>query len=132
MRWDRRGTTALEFALVAPALLLLLFGCIEYARLLWTAQALQLAGDQTARCVAIGGTACSAPSSYAVTAANTYGAFGLVAAGVQVDNAGCNPASGNTTLRVKLSLAFSSPAATLIPSLARTLVSTSCYPLTGN
>jgi Flp pilus assembly protein TadG len=140
MRLGRRGTTALEFALVAPALMLLLFGCIEFARLLWTQQALQLAGDQTARCVAISGTACATPSTYAISTAAGFGAIGLVASGVVIANqppaitnaAACNPPTGNTAVQVKLSLPFSSPAALLIPALGQTLVTTSCYPLTGH
>ncbi len=139
-RLGRSGATALEFAIAAPVLLVLLFGCIEYARLIWTWQALQLAGDQTARCVAIGGTACATPSSYAIATANGFGAFGLTPDGVAVDNrppaisnaAACSPPTGNTSVRVRLSLAFSSPVTALVPGLAQTLATTSCYPLTGN
>ena len=134
----QRGSTALEFAFVAPPLLLLLFGGLEYGRLLWTWQALQLAGDQTARCVAIGGTACSTPSTYAVNTASGFGALGLATSGVAVTNlpatstTTCNPLSGNAAIRIQLSLTFTSPVATFIPSLNKTLVTTSCYPLTGN
>jgi Flp pilus assembly protein TadG len=140
MKLGCRGATALEFAFAAPVLLLLLFGCIEYARMLWTWQALQLTSDQTARCVAIGGTACTTPSTYAVSVANGFGAFGLTASDVLIDhpsgttsnNAACNPPSGNTAVRVRLSLAYVSPVAALLPSLENTLMTTSCYPLTGN
>ncbi len=139
MTLGRRGATALEFALVAPVLLLLLFGCIEYGRMMWTWQALQLAGDQTARCVAIGGTACSTPANYAVATAQKFGAFGLATTAVTIDNqpptvtnaAACAPPAGNTAVRVRLNLVFSSPAAALIPSLNQTLTTTSCYPVTG-
>lgn len=139
-RLGTRGTTALEFAITAPVLLLLLFGGLEYGRMVWTKQALQLAGDQTARCVAILGTACSTPSAYAVSTAATFGAAGLLASGVAVDNkppgttlaTACNPPSGNTAVRVKLTLTFSSPVTSLIPGLGKTLTTTSCYPVTGN
>lgn len=136
----RRGTTAVEFALVCPALMLLLLGSIEFGRLIWTWQALQLAGNQVARCVAISGTACSTPSTYAINTASSFGAFGLTAAGVTVvnkpptttDATACSPPTGNTAVQVKLALAFTSPASVLIPKLAQTLTTTSCYPLTGN
>jgi Flp pilus assembly protein TadG len=135
----RNGSAALEFGLVAPVLMLLLFACIEYARLLWTWQALQLAGDQTARCVAIGASACAAPQSYAVTTANTFGAHGLLTEGVVIDNkppaitnaAACSPPTGNTAVRVRLSLTFTSVAGTLIPPLNQTMTTSSCYPVTG-
>jgi Flp pilus assembly protein TadG len=136
----RRGSTAVEFAILAPVLLTLMFGGLEYARMMWTWQALQIAGDQTARCVAIGGTACTAPSTYAVTTASTYGATGLVAANATIVNtpgavtnaAACSPPAGNTEVQVTLSLTFTSVVGTLIPSLSQTLTTTSCYPLTGN
>ncbi len=137
---DRRGSTAVEFAIVAPLLLMLMFAGLELARLLWTWQALQLASDQTARCVAISGTACTAPASYAVTTATGYGATGLLAANVQIANAppgitnatACNPPAGNTAVRVTLSLAFTSVVGALLPNLSQTITTTSCYPLTGN
>lgn len=136
----RRGTTAVEFALVCPALMLLLLGSMEFARLIWTWEALQIAGNQTARCVAIGGTACATPSTYAVSTATSFGAFGLAAAGVTVvnqpptttDATACSPPTGNTAVKVTLSLAFTSPVSALIPRLAQTLTTTSCFPLTGN
>lgn len=136
---NRRGSAALEFAMVAPALLLLLFGIVEYARLIWTWQALQLAGDQTARCVAIGASACATPSSYAVTAATGFGALGLTSAGVTVTTvshaagnpASCSPPVGNTAAKITLSLVFASPVSTLLPGINQTVLTSSCYPITG-
>src|ERR1700721_1722059 len=46
----RQGTTAIEFALLAPALFLILFGAIEFGRLLWTQAALHFAVQEAARC----------------------------------------------------------------------------------
>ena len=137
---DRRASTALEFVLAAPVLMVLLFGAIEYARLVWTMQALQLAGDQTARCVAIMGSACASPAAYAVSTATGFGALGLQAANVTIDNtppattnaAACSPASGNLAVRVQLSLAFTSVAAGLLPGLGQTLKTSSCFSITGN
>lgn len=137
----RGATTTLEFAFAAPVLMVMLFGCLEYGRMLWTWQALQLASDQTARCVAIGASACATPASFAIAAASGLGASGLAAAAVLIDNkppavsnaSACNPPpGGNTEVRVRLSLVFTSPAAGLIPGLNQTLNTTSCYPLTGN
>jgi Flp pilus assembly protein TadG len=135
MTRSQQGTTAIEFAIVALALLTLMLGGMEYARLFWTWEALQRAGDETARCVAIGSSDCATPSSYAVTAAGNYGANGLLAANVTVVSATsstpCNHLTGNSAVSVTLSLSFSSPAGTRIPSLNRTLTTVSCYPLTG-
>jgi Flp pilus assembly protein TadG len=50
------GTTAVEFALVAPMFLMLVFGAIEFGRILWTEQALQETAIAGARCMAIAQT----------------------------------------------------------------------------
>jgi Flp pilus assembly protein TadG len=134
MRFDRRGTAALEFALAALPLLTLMFGGFEFGRLQWTRQAMQLAGDQTARCVAISYTGCATPSTYASNTANTYGAVALVASNVAVTTSSstCSAPAGNTVVQVTLSLNFTSPFSKLVPALGRTLTTTSCYPTTGN
>jgi Flp pilus assembly protein TadG len=137
---DRRAATALEFALAAPVLMALLFGTFEYARLVWTMQALQLAGDQTARCVAISGSSCKNAIAYAVATATGYGAFGLLSGGVTIDNipplitniSACTPPAGNVATRVHLSLDFISVAAGLIPGINSTIVTNSCFSVTGN
>ncbi len=46
---DRRGTTALEFALVAPIVLMLLFGIFEFGRLIGDQHALDYGVDAAAR-----------------------------------------------------------------------------------
>jgi Flp pilus assembly protein TadG len=46
---NRRGSMAVQFALVAPALLMLLFGIIEVGRMVWTRSSLQYATEQAGR-----------------------------------------------------------------------------------
>jgi Flp pilus assembly protein TadG len=140
LRRDRRGVAAVEFGLVASIFILLILGEFEFGRMIWILQALQVTGQQTARCVAIGSTICSSPASYAVSVASAEGVVGLTTSGVQIatvsySNAtptqACNPPSNNTMVKVTITLAFSSTVATLIPSLNQSLVSISCYPSTG-
>jgi Flp pilus assembly protein TadG len=138
MRLDKRGSTAVEFAIIATPLMLLLFSTIEFGRMMWTLQALQLAGDQTARCVAIGATACATPSSFALARAQAFGAGALVASGVTVSTETassspvvCTLSGSNTAALVKLTLAFNSAVATLLPGISQNLTTNSCYPLTG-
>lgn len=50
---DDRGTTAVEFALIAPVLFLLLFGAVEGGRLVFVNAALHRAVGMAARDVAI-------------------------------------------------------------------------------
>lgn len=54
---DQRGAAALEFALIAPLLVLLLFGIIEFGRV-WSARNVYIsAAREGARVAAVGGTA---------------------------------------------------------------------------
>lgn len=55
---DRRGTTAVEFALVAPLLFALLLGVLELGRLIWVDAALDHALARAARCPGGTKTAC--------------------------------------------------------------------------
>jgi Flp pilus assembly protein TadG len=50
---ERGGATAVEMALVMPALLTLVFGIIEVGHLLWTVAALNMAVEDAARCVSV-------------------------------------------------------------------------------
>ena len=61
----RRGNTAIEFALIAPLLLLLLLGVMEVGQLFWCAASLNYAVQQAARCAAL-----DAPNSTCTTQAN--------------------------------------------------------------
>jgi len=137
---DRRGNAAIEFAVVVSVFIVLVLGELEFGRMIWVLQALQVAGQQTARCVAIGSSACTSPASYAVSIATAQGVVGLTTSGVAIDNAppsvtnatACHPPGSNVLVRVTLTLAFSSSVATLFPSINQNLVSVSCYPRTGS
>ena len=56
--WHRRdGVAALEFALLLPALLFMVFGVIEFGRLYWVQSSLQHATEETGRqAMAAGGS----------------------------------------------------------------------------
>src|SRR5215207_9692729 len=74
-RFSTSGSTAVEFALVIPVFLLVLFGSIEYGRLLWVQNAIQYAVERAARCAAMSLTACtteSATKTFAVTQVHAY------------------------------------------------------------
>lgn len=47
---DSGGAVALEFALLAPVLFLLVFGGVEFGRLMWTLSALNFSVQEGARC----------------------------------------------------------------------------------
>ena len=62
---DRRGSSAVEFALLVIPFLLLLFAVLEYGRLMWSRNAIQQIASETARCMGIAGPNC-------VDSAGTY------------------------------------------------------------
>jgi Flp pilus assembly protein TadG len=69
---DRRASTAVEFAMAAPAIFLFMFGIIECGYALWMQNALDYSVAATARCASLRGSDCTgSPSkvrSYAVDA----------------------------------------------------------------
>ena len=67
----REGNTAVEFAMVAPALFLLIFGTLEFGRLLWTQSSLHYAVEQTARCASVTPSICGTNTQIQTYAANT-------------------------------------------------------------
>jgi Flp pilus assembly protein TadG len=54
-RWKRRGASAVEFAVVAPVFLLLVFGMIEYGRMVMVQQVITHASREGARRAILGG-----------------------------------------------------------------------------
>jgi Flp pilus assembly protein TadG len=55
---DRSGATAVEFAILAPIMLMAMIGVIEFGRMLWVENALQYAVAQAARCMTIDTSVC--------------------------------------------------------------------------
>jgi len=76
----RRGATAVEFALIAPIFLILVFGIFEMSRAMWIKAALQFAVEEAARYAIVNS---SATTSTLVTYAQTqFTNSGLSAVGV--------------------------------------------------
>ena len=69
-RLDNRGTTAIEFALIAPTLFLMLFGCMEFGRMVWTEGALNFAVQEATRCASVTPSTCGTASQITTYAAN--------------------------------------------------------------
>ena len=62
-RRDERGVTAVEFALVGPLFLMLLFGVMQVSIWVLSAVSLQHAAEIAARCAAVKSTQCSCTSA---------------------------------------------------------------------
>ena len=71
---DVRGVTAVEFALVAPAFLLMVLALFQCGLLLWTQVALQHGAEMAARCATTNTLICGTSSDIQKFAVkNTYG-----------------------------------------------------------
>lgn len=137
----RDGATAVEFALVLPMFLMLVFGAIEFGRLLWTKEALQETAIAGARCVAIAqgsnptSSPCAASGSYSAASAKNYirqvaGGWGLSLpnSGINPDPAGSGGCAGLS--QVTLTSTFTSvvPSLVLLNAGGITLSASACYP----
>ncbi len=78
LRDDRRGATALEFALVASVFLPICLGILDAGLLLWTKGALQTTAALTARCAAIASPTCADIQQFAVTTAGSWVFPGII------------------------------------------------------
>lgn len=135
------GATAVEFALVAPMFLMLVFGTIEFGRLLWTEQALQETAIAGARCVAIAQgsnpthSPCASSGSYSSTTAISYiqgiasgWGLSLPSANISPTPAGSGGCAGLS--QVTLTKTFNSVVPNLIHlgSGGIPLTASACYP----
>jgi hypothetical protein len=116
--------------------LLLLFGGIEYSRLLWTREALQQTAIIGARCVGMPQTNCSSAGVYNATSATTFientaasWSIALPASGISVSTStSCGGVSGFS--QVSLTYTFQTVAPTLLamPAGGSALTATACFP----
>jgi len=68
----RRAVAALEFALLAVPMMLIVFGTIEFGRVLWTREALQMTAVEGARCMGILASSCASGGAYSSGNTTTY------------------------------------------------------------
>jgi Flp pilus assembly protein TadG len=127
--------------LVAPIFLMLVFGTIEYGRLLWTKQALQQTAIAGARCMAIAqgqiqNSSCASGGSYNTTSTQTYiqniaSGWGLSipTANITLNNAAtCGGTTGFSQVTLTSTFNTPVPAIVLLPAGGTTLTATACYP----
>jgi Flp pilus assembly protein TadG len=119
---SRRGSIAIEYALLLPALMLFVIGIMEVGRLLWTQTTLDRAAEAAARCGAVDNVTCAdaaATADYAVTQA-----FGLniAADAFTVSSAACG-------VSIEASFAYQFLVPWVTPQ-DLVLHASACYPLT--
>jgi Flp pilus assembly protein TadG len=114
---DRSGAQAIEFALTAPALLLTIFGGMEFARMVWTQSALHLSVETAARCGAVGLCTTGTAPAYAAT----------VTPQLQFASSVFKASSTTCGFQVSASYAFTFMASGLFP-FTPTLTAVACEP----
>ncbi|UJW77572.1 TadE/TadG family type IV pilus assembly protein [Rhizobium sp. SL42] len=121
---ERSGASAVEFALVAPVFLLMLFGMIEFARLLWTTHALHETAIATARCMGIPQLECENGGAYSSESAIDFARSKAAGWLIHIDptaivldrNSSCNGMEGLSMARIDHRFT------TMVPDLLASLV----------
>lgn len=116
--WSERGAALVEFALVLPILLTLVFGIIEYGRAYEVKVQLTGAVREGARALALGKTTTEAKAAVLAAAPGVSLTYGDVAI---VSTCPAGGAEGNATVKIAYSLAALTP---LVPSGSLALTAT--------
>jgi Flp pilus assembly protein TadG len=120
---QRAGGALLEFAVVLPVFVMLLFGIFEFGRMLWIQNALHYSVQQAARCAAIDTNNCGSTSAIQSFAASLAGA-GIPASAFTVSlSTSCGAVTGD-----KVSALYSMSLQIPFLSLNPTLSAQSCFP----
>ena len=129
------GSAVVEFAMVAPALFLLTFGIIEFARCYWTQEALEQIAMSGARCMGILNNNCAKAGAYNSKNTQTFitdvaSGWGLTITNAEMtlnNAATCSGTKGFS--QVTLTVVYDSAVPVLLPMLdGSTLTATACYP----
>jgi Flp pilus assembly protein TadG len=100
--------------------LMLVFGIVDFGRLIWTQSALQYAVEKTARCAAVNTSTCGTPSQI-----QAYAGLHMFAPGVP--DTAFTPSTVACGSNVSASTSFTFISTILMPA-ALTLTARSCYP----
>jgi Flp pilus assembly protein TadG len=117
----RRGATALEYALVLPALLLFLLGIMDMGRLVWTQATLDHAADAAARCASIDTADCGTTAAIQTYAATQAYGMSLPTSDFTVSAASCGQ-------QVTVSAPFAFVIGGWVSPGTVTLTANACYP----
>ena len=126
-RWAGRGdgVTAVEFALLLPFFVILLFGIIEFGQVLFLQAALQHAVTEAARCATISGAAGSTPDCSSADNIATYATTQAYGIAVASGTFAASKPTGFNCVTASYPFAVAIP---LMPAIQLTLTAKSCYP----
>jgi Flp pilus assembly protein TadG len=131
---DHSGGAAVEFGLIIGPFLLLLFGLVEFGRMLWTANALQETAIAGARCMGVLNTACASAGAYSSTNATSYvqtvaSTWGITLTGSDIslnNSASCAGVTGFS--QVTINYTFQTVVPIISSLLSDPLTATACFP----
>jgi Flp pilus assembly protein TadG len=116
---DEGGNLAIEFGLLAPTLMLFIFGIAEGGRMLWTVNALHYSVQEAARCASVDTTTCGTATQIQSFAAGRSGA-GFASSVFTATVVSC----GN-----RVSASYTMPLNIPLMPHSITLSAQSCYPI---
>ena len=116
---DEDGNLMVEFGLIAPILVMFVFGILEFGRVLWTLNALHYSVQEAARCASVNSTLCGSATQIATFAADRAGANFSSSAFTATVVACGNQVTG--TQAVRLNIPFTQHSVTVSAQ--------SCYPI---
>ena len=121
LQLGRRGAAAIEYVIIMPVFLTIVFGTIEMGRLMWYQISLQRATAVAARCAGVGTSGCVTSAQIQSKAASSAPGLALAASVFTVNtDASCGvQVTGNLQFQFILSYLR-------LPTL--TLTSTVCHP----
>lgn len=125
---DESGATAVEFALISPVLIAFIMLLVEGGRMEWTQQTLQEVSFNSARCMALGTTACNSTSAIQTYAQGLARGRGVSLTGATITvapNQTCNSVTGMNQVTIDLPYRVASG---LLPGGPTSLRATSCFP----
>ena len=133
---ETRATTAVEFAICALAMVLVVVGFVEFGRLAWTFEVLQESAFEGARCMGLRSPSCSLGGVYNATDTTNYVISVATARGVALtagvitlsNTASCGGVAGFS--QVSINYDFISVAPQLITSLVHGFIvpTSACFP----
>ena len=132
----RSGSAAVEFALILLPFILLLFGGIEFGRMIWTRNALQQTAVSTARCMGVRQTPCATGGTidiarsvtFARTRARSY-SVAITAAAVAATASGtCSGQSGLARVTITTNFVTVVPLLRNFLGAVHPITVTACFP----
>jgi TadE-like protein len=119
----RSGVAAIEYAIVLPIFLAMVFGIIEISRMIWVQVTLERATAVAARCGAVAGTGCASNALVATKASQSAPALSIPSSAFTVVHETCG-------VRVTGKIRFSFVTG-LVGLADRDLTATFCHPVTA-